>query len=360
MGDQGYTYTLDEAISTIGFGSFQLIVLAYAGLGWVAEAMEMMLLSFVGPAIQPEWGLSILQVKRREFDINCVVFRNMNKNHVRVTKLTSTADLEIGTGPFGSELPENDKSDAEVESAIGPIGNEALEYDNCDSEVVTKKKTKRGIGPFGSELPENDKSDAEVESAIGPIGNEALEYDNCGSEVVTKKKTKRDDLILAPPSLKSQQYHLRGCLALEVLCTLGQFQFSNQLDAALVEYIQEMITRHFYMAVDQAAKKLGVGLSSLKRQCRAMGIKRWPCRKLNSLQELIKHFQDENAGENFDPNTQEIIRRLEFLKRHVEENPDFELPINIKKLRQRAFKAKYKKKEDCEFGIVLIRSKRSK
>ncbi|PWA79599.1 General substrate transporter [Artemisia annua] len=58
MGDQGYTYTLDEAISTIGFGNFQLIVLAYAGLGWVAEeAMEMMLLSYAGPAIQPEWGL---------------------------------------------------------------------------------------------------------------------------------------------------------------------------------------------------------------------------------------------------------------------------------------------------------------
>ncbi|GJY19380.1 organic cation/carnitine transporter 7 isoform X2 [Tanacetum coccineum] len=58
MGDQGYTYTLDEAIYTIGFGNFQHIGLAYAGLGWVAEAMEMMLLSFVGPAIQPEWGLS--------------------------------------------------------------------------------------------------------------------------------------------------------------------------------------------------------------------------------------------------------------------------------------------------------------
>ncbi|PWA45641.1 hypothetical protein CTI12_AA517760 [Artemisia annua] len=86
-------------------------------------------------------------------------------------------------------------------------------------------------------------------------------------------------------------------------------------DFDLSHITREMITRHFYMAVDQAAKKLGVGLSSLKRQCRVMGIKRWPCRKLNSLQELIKHFQDENAGEKFDPNTQEIIRRLEVLKR---------------------------------------------
>ena len=58
MGDQGYTYTLDEALSIMGFGKFQVGVFAYAGLGWVAEAMEMMLLSFVGPAIQPEWGLT--------------------------------------------------------------------------------------------------------------------------------------------------------------------------------------------------------------------------------------------------------------------------------------------------------------
>ncbi|KAL8209410.1 hypothetical protein R6Q57_006142 [Mikania cordata] len=33
-------------------------MLGYAGLGWIAEAMEMMLLSFVGPTIQREWGLS--------------------------------------------------------------------------------------------------------------------------------------------------------------------------------------------------------------------------------------------------------------------------------------------------------------
>ncbi|KAI3701746.1 hypothetical protein L6452_27056 [Arctium lappa] len=58
IGDKGVGYTLDEALSTIGFGNFQFIVLAYAGLGWVAEAMEMMLLSFVGPTLQPEWGLS--------------------------------------------------------------------------------------------------------------------------------------------------------------------------------------------------------------------------------------------------------------------------------------------------------------
>ncbi|KAJ9550687.1 hypothetical protein OSB04_014732 [Centaurea solstitialis] len=65
VGNEGVGYTLDEALSTIGFGNFQFIVLAYAGLGWVAEAMEMMLLSFVGPALQPEWDF--LPVKRASF-----------------------------------------------------------------------------------------------------------------------------------------------------------------------------------------------------------------------------------------------------------------------------------------------------
>ncbi|KAD1397639.1 hypothetical protein E3N88_05790 [Mikania micrantha] len=73
MGDEGFGYTLDEALSAIGFGRFQVIVLAYSGLGWVAEAMEMMLLSFVGPAIQPEWGLS----SNEESLISTVAFAGM-------------------------------------------------------------------------------------------------------------------------------------------------------------------------------------------------------------------------------------------------------------------------------------------
>nr|XP_043624275.1 organic cation/carnitine transporter 7-like [Erigeron canadensis]XP_043624276.1 organic cation/carnitine transporter 7-like [Erigeron canadensis]XP_043624277.1 organic cation/carnitine transporter 7-like [Erigeron canadensis]XP_043624278.1 organic cation/carnitine transporter 7-like [Erigeron canadensis] len=73
MGDQGCGYTLDEALSTIGFGKFQVVVLAYAGLGLVAESMELMLLSFVGPAIQPEWGLS----SNQESLISTVAFFGM-------------------------------------------------------------------------------------------------------------------------------------------------------------------------------------------------------------------------------------------------------------------------------------------
>ncbi|KAK3125430.1 hypothetical protein QOZ80_7BG0604820 [Eleusine coracana subsp. coracana] len=52
------TYTTDEALSRLGFGRFQALVLGFLGTGWIAEAMEIMLLSFIGPSVKEEWGLS--------------------------------------------------------------------------------------------------------------------------------------------------------------------------------------------------------------------------------------------------------------------------------------------------------------
>lgn len=52
------TYTVDEALMSMGFGKFQFFVLSYSGMAKISEAMEMMLLSFVGPSVQSEWGLS--------------------------------------------------------------------------------------------------------------------------------------------------------------------------------------------------------------------------------------------------------------------------------------------------------------
>lgn len=48
-------------------------MLAYAGVGWISEAMEMMLLSFVGPAVQSAWNLS----SHQESFITSAVFAGM-------------------------------------------------------------------------------------------------------------------------------------------------------------------------------------------------------------------------------------------------------------------------------------------
>ncbi|CBI18371.3 hypothetical protein VitviT2T_014462 [Vitis vinifera] len=73
MGDESPNYTVDDALVAMGFGNFQILVLAYAGMGWISEAMEMMLLSFVGPAVQSAWGLS----SHEESLITSVVFAGM-------------------------------------------------------------------------------------------------------------------------------------------------------------------------------------------------------------------------------------------------------------------------------------------
>ncbi|XP_057768044.1 organic cation/carnitine transporter 7-like [Salvia miltiorrhiza] len=69
----GPAYTLDEALGAVGFGKFQALVLAYAGLGAMSEAMEVMILSFIGPSVKAEWGLSSGQ----ESLITTMVFAGM-------------------------------------------------------------------------------------------------------------------------------------------------------------------------------------------------------------------------------------------------------------------------------------------
>lgn len=73
MEDDIKTYTVDEALAALGFGNFQVFVLIYAGMGLVSEAMEMMLLSFVGSAVQSLWGLSA----HEESLITSIVFAGM-------------------------------------------------------------------------------------------------------------------------------------------------------------------------------------------------------------------------------------------------------------------------------------------
>lgn len=73
MGDAKSTYTVDDALLSMGFGKFQAFVLAYSGMAKISEAMEMMLLSFVGPSVQTEWELS----PHEESLISSVVFIGM-------------------------------------------------------------------------------------------------------------------------------------------------------------------------------------------------------------------------------------------------------------------------------------------
>ncbi|MCC6148234.1 MAG: MFS transporter [Anaerolineaceae bacterium] len=51
----------DEAVEKIGYGPFQRRLMIVCGLGWAADAMEVLLISFALPAIGQEWNLSNAQ-----------------------------------------------------------------------------------------------------------------------------------------------------------------------------------------------------------------------------------------------------------------------------------------------------------
>ncbi|MED6154584.1 Protein rkd1, partial [Stylosanthes scabra] len=110
---------------------------------------------------------------------------------------------------------------------------------------------------------------------------------------------------------------------------------------------RKMISEYFYMPITQAAKELDVGLTLLKKRCRELGIRRWPHRKLMSLQTLINNVQElgkEEGGES-EEKLRNAIEILEKEKKLLEEMPDIQLEDNTKRLRQACFKANYKKRK---------------
>ena len=66
----GNIFTVDEAINKIGFGPFQVLITVFCGLLWVADAMEIMILSILSPIVKCQWHLSSFA----EASVTAVVF----------------------------------------------------------------------------------------------------------------------------------------------------------------------------------------------------------------------------------------------------------------------------------------------
>ncbi|KAG7373938.1 major facilitator superfamily transporter [Nitzschia inconspicua] len=58
ISDDAMIMTVDEAIERIGMGYFQLVVLTAAGLCFAADAMQVLLLSFLSEVLRLEWNLT--------------------------------------------------------------------------------------------------------------------------------------------------------------------------------------------------------------------------------------------------------------------------------------------------------------
>uniref|UniRef100_A0A494G8A9 RWP-RK domain-containing protein n=1 Tax=Solanum lycopersicum TaxID=4081 RepID=A0A494G8A9_SOLLC len=99
---------------------------------------------------------------------------------------------------------------------------------------------------------------------------------------------------------------------------------------------RDAISKYFYIPIIQASKELHIGLTHLKKRCRNLGIRRWPCRKLMSLQTIINNVKElENGvGNEMKEKLKDMINVLEKEKKKIEEIPDMEIEEKTKQLRQ--------------------------
>lgn len=55
------TFTVTQAVNALGFGWFQVKLSLCVGLCWMADSMEMTILSVLGPALHCDWGITRYQ-----------------------------------------------------------------------------------------------------------------------------------------------------------------------------------------------------------------------------------------------------------------------------------------------------------
>jgi len=67
------TFTVTQAINNIGFGRFQIVLSFVVGLCWMADSMEMMILSILPLALHCEWGIN----QYRQAFLTTIVFIGM-------------------------------------------------------------------------------------------------------------------------------------------------------------------------------------------------------------------------------------------------------------------------------------------
>ena len=52
------TFTVTQAVNSLGFGKFQILLSLVVGLCWMSDSMEIMILSILSPALHCEWHIS--------------------------------------------------------------------------------------------------------------------------------------------------------------------------------------------------------------------------------------------------------------------------------------------------------------
>jgi len=105
---------------------------------------------------------------------------------------------------------------------------------------------------------------------------------------------------------------------------------------------QEELSACFHLPSEAACRRLGIGLTVLKRQCRKFGIKRWPFRKMKSLDRLITNVQAGISPGDQNRTLVKSVEELEEQKQRMQECHELDLDDDTKRLQQAYSKANHK------------------
>jgi hypothetical protein len=81
----------------------------------------------------------------------------------------------------------------------------------------------------------------------------------------------------------------------------------------------QTVAKSFHLPIHLAAESLGVGETWLKQKCREYDIKRWPYRKVKSLEKAIEKVTRLLQGCRDPEHGREMQKNLDELKKHREE-----------------------------------------
>ena len=86
-------FSVGTVIDTLGFGPYQIFLTFLVGMAMIADAMEMMILSVLAPALHCHWQITQYQ----QASLTTVVF--LGKKIVEIELFVQgTVDLKKGTG----------------------------------------------------------------------------------------------------------------------------------------------------------------------------------------------------------------------------------------------------------------------
>ncbi|KXZ41283.1 hypothetical protein GPECTOR_580g633 [Gonium pectorale] len=77
-----------------------------------------------------------------------------------------------------------------------------------------------------------------------------------------------------------------------------------------------------HLPIKDVAFEFGVSLSFFKKQCRALGVRRWPSRKLSSLARVRKALEGDGCGGGDEAAQKELLSLLDQNVEDIMEDPD--------------------------------------